>query len=87
MRANLRDAGSVTTTGRWAQRHRAEGVAGMVDRSSRPARRAYRTPRRRVDLRVSRRSGAARTGYYLGMHPSAVHEILTRYGCLRLVLH
>ncbi len=37
-----------------------------------------------VGLRVSRRWGPARIAYRLGMHPSTVHKILTRYRCLRL---
>ena len=28
--------------------------------------------------------GPARIAYHLGMHPSTVHKILSRYGCLRL---
>lgn len=37
-----------------------------------------------MGLRVSRRWGPARIAYHLGMHPSTVHKILTRYRCLRL---
>lgn len=37
-----------------------------------------------IALRVARRWGPARIAYHLGMHPSTVHKILTRYGCLRL---
>jgi transposase InsO family protein len=76
---------SVTTAKRWADRYRALGRDGMVDRSSRPARSPRRTPsrveRRVVGLRVSRRWGPARIGYRLGMQPSTVHKILRRYGC------
>ena len=58
----------------------------MVDRSSRPRSCPHRTPTRRerrvIGLRVSRRWGPARIAYLLGMHPSTVHRILTRYGCL-----
>lgn len=79
---------SVTTARRWASRYREQGQAGMVDRSSRPSRCPHRTPRRVerrvVGLRVSRRWGPARIAYHLGMHPSTVHKILTRYRCLRL---
>ena len=76
---------SVTTVRRWADRYRAEGRAGMVDRSSRPAgsprRTATRVERRVIGLRVSRRWGPARIAYRLRMQPSTVHKILRRYGC------
>src|SRR5690625_3438910 len=78
-RAAERFGVSVTTARRWAERYRAEGAAGMVDRSSRPRRCPHRTPRRTerrvVGLRVSRRWGPARIAYHLGMHPSTVHEL------------
>lgn len=76
---------SVTTARRWADRYRSQGLAGMVDRSSRPATSPRRTPtrveRRVIGLRVSRRWGPARIAYRLGMRPSTVHKILRRYGC------
>lgn len=79
---------SLTTARRWAGRYRAEGPAGMVDRSSRPVSCPHRTPQRQerrvIGLRVSRRWGPARIAYHLGMHPSTVHKILIRYRCLRL---
>jgi transposase InsO family protein len=79
---------SVTTAARWADRYREHGVAGMQDRSSRPLSCPHQTTARRerrvVGLRVSRRWGPARIAYHLGMHPSTVHRILTRYRCLRL---
>jgi transposase InsO family protein len=57
----------------------------MADRSSRPrcspARTPQRTERRIVGLRVSRRLGPARIAWRLGLHPSTVHAVLTRYGC------
>ncbi len=87
-RAAERFGVSVTTARRWADRYRAEGAAGMIDRSSRPRHCPHRTPRRTerrvIGLRVSRRWGPARIAYHLGMHPSTVHKILTRYRCLRL---
>ena len=87
-RAAERFGVSVTTARRWSDRYRAQGEAGMVDRSSRPHRCPHRTPqrteRRVVGLRVSRRWGPARIAYHLGMAPSTVHKILTRYRCLRL---
>jgi transposase InsO family protein len=79
---------SVTTAKRWADRYRAEGRGGLVDRPSRPRTSPRRTPtrveRRVLGLRVSRRWGPARIGYLLGMAVSTVHKILRRYGCPRL---
>ena len=76
---------SVTTARRWADRYRAHGRDGMVDRSSRPKCSPRRTPtgveRRVVGLRVSRRWGPARIAYRLQMAVSTVHKILRRYGC------
>jgi transposase len=79
---------SATTTARWSGRYRDFGVAGMVDRSSRPHRSPHRTPtrteRRIIKVRVIRRWGPARIGYLLGIHPSTVHRVLTRYGLAKL---
>ena len=79
---------SATTAGRWARRYRAQGALGMVDRSSRPHHSPNRTPtrteRRIIKVRVLRRWGPARIGYLLGIHPSTVHRVLTRYGLARL---
>jgi transposase InsO family protein len=79
---------SVTTASRWARRYRDEGEAGMADRSSRPHHSPRRTPtrleRRIIGVRVTRRWGPARIGYLLGVHPSTVHRVLTRYGLARL---
>jgi transposase InsO family protein len=79
---------SVTTAARWAGRYRAAGSAGMADRSSRPhhspARTPTRTERRIIKIRVLRRWGPARIGYLLGLHPSTVHRVLTRYRMARL---
>jgi len=76
---------SVTTARRWAERYRAHGRAGMVDRSSQPVtsprRTSSRVERRVVGLRVSRRWGPARIAYQLRMAISTVHKILRRYGC------
>jgi transposase InsO family protein len=73
---------------RWVDRYRLEGSAGMVDRSSRPQRSPNRTPtrteRRIIKVRVLRRWGPARIGYLLGIHPSTVHRVLTRYGLAKL---
>jgi transposase InsO family protein len=79
---------SVTTASRWAGRYRDLGAAGMVDRSSRPRhspnRTRRRTEKRILGLRVQRRWGPARIGYLLGIHPSTVHRVLSRYGVAKL---
>jgi transposase InsO family protein len=79
---------SVTTAQRWAKRYRAEGVAGMADRSSRPHRSPRQTPRRLVNqiigLRRERGWGPARIGPALGMPASTVHKILRRQHMPRL---
>jgi transposase InsO family protein len=79
---------SVPTAARWATRYRESGEAGMVDRPSRPHTSPRRTPKRRerriINLRVIRRWGPARIGYHLGVHPSTVHRVLSRYGLARL---
>jgi transposase InsO family protein len=76
---------SPTTAKRWADRYRQLGAAGMGDRSSRPHTSPQRTPqrleRRIVRLRVAKRLGPARIGGRLGINPSTVHRVLTRYGC------
>ena len=60
----------------------------MADRSSRPHRSPRRTPtrteRRIINLRVTRRWGPARIGFLLGLHPSTVHRVLSRYRLARL---
>ncbi|WP_059015898.1 IS481 family transposase [Mycobacterium sp. M26] len=79
---------AVTTASRWAGRYRALGEAGMADRSSRPHHSPHQTPtrteRRIIKVRVIRRWGPARIGYLLGIHPSTVHRVLTRYGLAKL---
>ena len=79
---------SATTAARWAGRYREHGAAGMVDRSSRPHRSPRRTPtrleRRIIKVRVIRRWGPARIGFLLGVHPSTVYRVLSRFGMARL---
>ena len=79
---------SPTTAARWAGRYRQLGAAGMADRSCRPHRSPGRTPhrteRRIINLRVVRRWGPARIGYLLGLHPSTVYRVLSRYRLARL---
>jgi hypothetical protein len=87
-RASERFQVSVPTAARWAARYRESGPAGMNDRSSRPHRCPgqvpMRTERRIVKLRWLRRWGPARIGYHLGLHPSTVHKVLSRYRMTRL---
>src|SRR4051794_8019743 len=79
---------SPTTAKRWADRWRQAGQAGMADRPSRPHHSPRRTPtrteRRIIKLRVTRRWGPARIGFLLGVHPSTVHRVLSRYRLARL---
>lgn len=79
---------SPTTAWRWAARYRQHGEAGMTDRSSRPHTSPQRTPtrteRRIIKLRVLRRWGPARIAALLGLAPSTVHRVLTRYRIARL---
>ena len=79
---------SVPTASRWAARYRQAGAAGMVDRPSRPHRSPGRTPqrleRRIIKLRWTRRWGPARIGHHLGVQPSTVHKVLSRYRLARL---
>ena len=60
----------------------------MTDRSSRPHTSPRRTPtrieRRIIKVRILRRWGPARIAYLLGLNPSTVHRILTRYRLARL---
>lgn len=77
-----------TTAKRWADRYRVHGAAAMADRSSRPhhspARTPTRTERRIIKVRVLRRWGPARIAYLLGLNPSTVHRVLSRYRLSRL---
>jgi hypothetical protein len=79
---------SVPTAVRWAERYREHGPEAMEDRSSRPhsspQRTATRTERRIIAVRVNRRWGPARIGYLLGIHPSTVHRVLSRYRLAKL---
>ena len=76
------------TAKKWADRFRAEGPAGMVDRSSRPHRQPNRTPvpvvRKIVHLRWKQRLGAVEIGDRLGMASSTVHAVLVRCRINRL---
>src|SRR5690606_28216025 len=71
------------TVSKWVARYRAEGEAGLQDRSSRPLRSPSRTDRRTerriIALRVTRRWGPHRIGYHLRLPQSTVSKVLTRY--------
>ncbi|WP_218683368.1 IS481 family transposase, partial [Microbacterium sp. BF1] len=71
------------TVSKWVARFRAEGPAGLADRSSRPHRSPNQTPqrteRRIIALRVTRRWGPHRIAYHLGLPQSTVSKVLTRY--------
>jgi transposase InsO family protein len=76
------------TAAKWADRYRAEGPAGMVDRSSAPHRQPNRTPapvvRKIVHLRWKQRLGPVQIGDRLGMSSSTVHAVLVRCRLNRL---
>jgi len=68
---------------RWVARFRAEGEAGLLDRSSRPHRCPRRTPleveQRVVELRHEQRRGQDWIGPELGIPPRTVSAILRRH--------
>ncbi|MGW1281393.1 IS481 family transposase [Streptomyces tsukubensis] len=76
------------TAHKWVRRWRAEGDAGLLDRSSRPRTTPHRTPAVTEDevcrLRTERKLGPARIGPILGLPASTVHRILVRHGLNRL---
>jgi transposase InsO family protein len=75
------------TAYKWLARYRAEGVAGLQDRSSRPHRSPHETQARLVQrierLRLRRRTGLEIAGV-LGLPASTVARILKRRGLGRL---
>ncbi|MEU7280116.1 IS481 family transposase [Streptomyces sp. NPDC045431] len=76
------------TAHKWVRRWRAEGDAGLRDRSSRPRTTPHRTPAsveaHVCHLRTGRKLGPARIGPILGLPASTVHRILIRHGLNRL---
>jgi transposase InsO family protein len=79
---------SRATAYKWARRYRAEGDAGLEDRSSRPRRSRRRlAPAIEAEIlaaRASWRYGPDRLGPLLGRPPSTVHRVLVRRGFNRL---
>jgi transposase InsO family protein len=79
---------STVTARKWAARLRAEGIAGMADRSSRPRRCPNLTPapvrRQILELRWRHRLGPVQIGGRLGVPASTVHAVLVRAGVNRL---
>jgi transposase InsO family protein len=79
---------SRVTAYKWLARYRAEGSAGLLDRSSRP----HSCPTRTepvleaaiVALRRDRKLGPARIAGVLGLNPSTVHRVLVRHRVARL---
>ena len=76
------------TAAKWADRYRAEGEAGMNDRSSRPRRQPTTTPapvvRKILHLRRKRRWGPVPIADQLGLAASTVHAVLRRQRANRL---
>ena len=79
---------SPRTARKWAERYRAEGRAGMLDRSSRPYSSPNKTPeqvkRRIVGLRWRRRLGPVQIAGELGIPASTAHAVLVRCRINRL---
>jgi transposase InsO family protein len=88
-RARAAEAAGVSgrTAAKWLARYRAEGEAGLADRSSAPGQVANRTAEERVELLAALRRlrmTAAEISEVLGMPVSTVSGILTRIGLGRL---
>jgi transposase len=79
---------SVATCYKWLRRYRAEGLAGLVDRSCRPQRSPRRLPPEREQAilawRQSHRVGPHRIGWALGEARSTVSAVLARHQLPRL---
>ena len=79
---------SRATAYKWLARYRAEGGAGLLDRSSRPRSCPTRTDpvleAAILALRRDRRLGPARIAGVLGLNPSTVHRVLVRHRMARL---
>lgn len=79
---------SRATTYKWLRRFKAEGVAGLADRTSRPQRCPRRTPpaveASVIEARRRLRRGPHHLAGRLGLAPSTVHAVLARHGLSRL---
>jgi transposase InsO family protein len=79
---------SRATAYKWIRRHRTEGPAGLIDRSSRPRRSPRQlssaTEAEILAARARWRYGPDRLGPLLGRPPSTVHRVLARRGLSRL---
>jgi transposase len=79
---------SLATAYKWLRRWRAEGMAGLADRSSRPHRcpRQLSAAREQAILayRTANRVGPHRIGWALGEASSTVHAVLARHQVPRL---
>jgi transposase InsO family protein len=79
---------SRATAYKWIRRHRAEGPAGLEDRTSRPRRSPRRlSPALEAEILTARatwRYGPDRLGPLLGRPASTVHRVLARRGLSRL---
>src|SRR5919106_1438205 len=75
------------TVRKWVRRYKAEGTAGLSDRSSRPHRLRNPTPQAAVDriaeLRRQRRTGKE-IAAQVGVSPATVSRILKRLGLSKL---
>jgi transposase InsO family protein len=76
------------TAWKWLRRFEAEGVAGLEDRSSRPARSPRALPRARVEAiltaRHEHRFGPHRLAPIVGIPRSTIGDVLRRHGLSRL---
>jgi transposase InsO family protein len=76
------------TAHKWWRRYQEAGVAGLVDRSSRPKHCPTKTPakveRRVVALRRRHQLGPARLAERAGIPASTLHRVLARHGVSRL---
>ena len=79
---------SVATVYKWLRRWRAEGLAGLADRSCRPHSSPRRLPAAReraiLAYRAAHRVGPHRIGWALGEAHSTVHAVLRRHQAPRL---
>ena len=76
------------TAWKWLRRYASEGLAGLEDRSSRPARSPRALPQVRIDAiltaRHAHRFGPHRLAPIVGIPRSTIGDVLTRHGLSRL---